>query len=88
VHQVHAQWTGAGQAVHRGPTVARTEGTATRSPELGQRDLKASVLDAYCTYFSYLSIGLLAGSCLFGGNIDVLYPSAYYPCYPGFGVEY
>jgi hypothetical protein len=43
---------------------------------------------ACCTYFLYLSIGLHAGSCLFGGNTDVSYPSAYYPCYPGFGVEY
>jgi hypothetical protein len=28
MHRVHARWTGAGRAVHRGPTVARTEGTA------------------------------------------------------------
>jgi hypothetical protein len=34
--------------------------------------LKASVLDACCTYFSYLSIGLHAGSGLFGGNTDVV----------------
>jgi hypothetical protein len=27
VHRVHTRWTGAGRAVHRGPTVARTEGT-------------------------------------------------------------
>jgi hypothetical protein len=33
----------------------------------------------------YLSIGLHAGSCLFGGNTDVLYLFAYYPHYPGFG---
>jgi hypothetical protein len=46
---------------------------------------EASVLDACFTYFLYLSIGLHASSCLFGGNTDVLYPSAYYPCYPGFG---
>jgi hypothetical protein len=42
-------------------------------------------LDACCTYFLYLSIGLQASSCLFRGNTDVLYLSAYYPCYPGFG---
>jgi hypothetical protein len=40
VHRVHARWTGAGQAVHRGPTVARTEGTAARSPEHGLRPLR------------------------------------------------
>ena len=42
VHQVHARWTGAGRAVHRGPTVARTEGTAARSPELGLRPLRCA----------------------------------------------
>ncbi len=42
VHRVHAQWTGAGRAVHRGPTVARTEGTAARSPELGLRSLRCA----------------------------------------------
>jgi hypothetical protein len=42
VHRVHARWTGAGRAVHRGPTVARTEGTATRSPELGLRPLRCA----------------------------------------------
>jgi hypothetical protein len=36
VHRVHARWIGAGRAVHRGPTVARTEGTVTCSPELGR----------------------------------------------------
>jgi hypothetical protein len=35
VHRVHTQWTGASRAVYRGPTVARTEGTAARLPELG-----------------------------------------------------
>jgi hypothetical protein len=35
VHRVHARWTGVGRAVHRGPTVARTDGTAARSLELG-----------------------------------------------------
>jgi hypothetical protein len=30
VHRVHTRWTGASQAVHRGPTVARTEGTVAR----------------------------------------------------------
>jgi hypothetical protein len=39
MHQVHAWWTGAGRAVHRGPTVARTDGTAACSPELGLRPL-------------------------------------------------
>jgi hypothetical protein len=42
VHQVHARWTGAGRVVHRGPTVARTEGTAVRSPELGLRPLRCA----------------------------------------------
>jgi hypothetical protein len=28
---------------------------------------------------------LHAGSGLFGGNTDVLYPSVYYPCYLGLG---
>jgi hypothetical protein len=42
VHRVHAQWMRAGQAVHRGPTVARTEGTAARSPELGLRPLRCA----------------------------------------------
>jgi hypothetical protein len=42
VHRVHTQWTGAGRAVHRGPTVARTEGTAVRSPELGLRPLRCA----------------------------------------------
>jgi hypothetical protein len=37
VHRVHARWTGAGRAVHRGPTVAGTEGRTARSPELGLR---------------------------------------------------
>jgi hypothetical protein len=42
VHRVHARWTGAGRAVHRGPTVARTDGTAARSPELGLRPLRCT----------------------------------------------
>jgi hypothetical protein len=42
VHRVHARWTGAGRAVHRGPMVARTEGTAARSPELGLRPLRCA----------------------------------------------
>jgi hypothetical protein len=50
-----------------------------------QAGFEASVLDACCTYFSYLSIGLHAGSGLFGGNTDVSYLSTYYPCYSGFG---
>jgi hypothetical protein len=37
VLQVHARWTGASRAVHRGPTVARIDGTVVRSPELGLR---------------------------------------------------
>jgi hypothetical protein len=39
VHRVHARWTGAGRAVHRGPTVAWTDGTVARSLELGLRPL-------------------------------------------------
>jgi hypothetical protein len=35
MHRVHARWTEAGRVVHRGLTVARTEGTAALSPELG-----------------------------------------------------
>jgi hypothetical protein len=42
VHRVHARWTGASRAVHRGPTVARTEGTTARSPELGLRPLRCA----------------------------------------------
>jgi hypothetical protein len=42
VHRVHAQWTGAGRAVHRGPTVVWTEGTAARSPEVGLRPLRCT----------------------------------------------
>jgi hypothetical protein len=42
VHRVHARWIGAGRAVHRGPTVARTEGTVARSPELGLRPLRCA----------------------------------------------
>jgi hypothetical protein len=42
VHRVHARWTGAGRAVHRGPTVVRTEGTAARSPKLGLRPLRCT----------------------------------------------
>jgi hypothetical protein len=42
MHQVHARWTGAGWAVHRGPTVARTEGTTARSLELGLRPLRCA----------------------------------------------
>jgi hypothetical protein len=34
MHRVHVRWTGAGRAVHRGPTVVRTEGTTACSPEL------------------------------------------------------
>jgi hypothetical protein len=42
VHRVHARWTGAGRAVHHGPTVAWTEGTAARSPELDLRPLRCA----------------------------------------------
>jgi hypothetical protein len=42
MHRVHARWTGAGRAVHHGPTVARTEGTAARSSELGLRPLRCA----------------------------------------------
>jgi hypothetical protein len=42
VHRVHARWTEAGRAVHRGPTVAWTEGTTAHSPELGLRPLRCA----------------------------------------------
>jgi hypothetical protein len=42
VHRVHARWTGAGRAVHRGPTMARAEGMVARSPELGLRLLRCA----------------------------------------------
>jgi hypothetical protein len=42
VHRVHARWTGAARAVHRGPTVVWTEGMAARSPELGLRPLRCT----------------------------------------------
>jgi hypothetical protein len=42
VHRVHAWWTGAGRAVHHGPTVAWTEGTAARSPEPSLRPLRCT----------------------------------------------
>jgi hypothetical protein len=42
VHRVDARWTGAGRAVHRGPTVTWTEGTVARSPELGLRSLRCA----------------------------------------------
>jgi hypothetical protein len=42
VHRVHARWTEAGRAVHRGPTVARTEGTVARSPKLGLRPVRCA----------------------------------------------
>jgi hypothetical protein len=42
MHRVHARWTGAGQAVHRGPMIARTEGLAARSLELGFRALRCA----------------------------------------------
>jgi hypothetical protein len=42
VHRVHARWTRAGRAVHRGPTVAWTEGTTARSPKLGLWSLRGT----------------------------------------------
>jgi hypothetical protein len=42
MHRVHARWRGADWAVHRGPTVVRTDGTAARSPELGLRPLRCT----------------------------------------------
>jgi hypothetical protein len=42
VHRIHTRWTGAGRAVHRGPRVAQTEGTAARSPELRLRPLRCA----------------------------------------------
>jgi hypothetical protein len=42
VHRVHARWTGVGRVVHRGPTVARTEDTVARSPELGLQPLRCA----------------------------------------------
>jgi hypothetical protein len=41
-HRVHAWWTGAGRAVHRGPTVARTDGTVARSLELHLQPLRCA----------------------------------------------
>jgi hypothetical protein len=42
VHRLHARWTGAGRAVHRGPTVVWAEGTTARSLELGLRPLRCA----------------------------------------------
>jgi hypothetical protein len=42
VHRVHTRGTEAGRAVHRGHTVARTEGMVARSPELGLRPLRCT----------------------------------------------
>jgi hypothetical protein len=42
VHRIHARWTGAGWAVHRGLTVARTEGTVVLSSELGLWPLRST----------------------------------------------
>jgi hypothetical protein len=57
-----------------------------KSKALSSLSSKASALDACCTYFLYLSIGLHASNlnqnC---GNAYVSYRSIYYPCYPGFG---
>jgi hypothetical protein len=57
-----------------------------KSKTLSSLSSKASVLDACCTYFLYLSIRLHASNlCQNCGNIYVSYLSMYYPCYPGFG---
>jgi hypothetical protein len=57
-----------------------------KSKTLSSLSSKASVLDACCTYFLYLSIGLHASNlCQNCGNTYVPYLSMYYPCYPGFG---
>jgi hypothetical protein len=57
-----------------------------KSKTLSSLSSKASVLDACCTYFLYLSIGLHASNlCRNCGNAYVSYHSMYYPCYPGFG---
>jgi hypothetical protein len=42
MHRVHARWTGAGRAVHHGPTVAQTDVTAACSPELGLRPFRCT----------------------------------------------
>jgi hypothetical protein len=42
VHRVHARWTGASQAMHHGPTVVWTVGTAVRSLELGLQPLQCA----------------------------------------------
>jgi hypothetical protein len=60
-----------------------------KSKTLCSLSSKASVLDACCIYFLYLSIGLRASNlCQNCGNTYVSYLSMYYPCYPRFGVEY
>jgi hypothetical protein len=57
-----------------------------KSKTLTSLSSKASALDACCTYFLYLSIGLhVLYSCLSCGNTYVSYLSMQYPCYPGFG---
>jgi hypothetical protein len=57
-----------------------------KSKTLSSLSSKASVLDACCTYFLYLSIGLHASNlCWNYGNTYVSYLSMYYPCYLGFG---
>jgi hypothetical protein len=54
--------------------------------EQQQAGFEGSVLDAYCTYFWYLSIGLHASNlCHNCGNTYGSYLSMYYPCYPGLG---
>jgi hypothetical protein len=57
-----------------------------KSKTLSSLSSKASVLDACCTFFLYLSIGLHASNlCQNYGNTYVLYLFMYYPFYPGFG---
>jgi hypothetical protein len=57
-----------------------------KSKTLSSLSSKASVHDACCTYFLYLSIGLHASNlCQNSGNTYVSSLSMYYPCYPRFG---
>jgi hypothetical protein len=57
-----------------------------KSKNLSSLSSKASVIDTYCIYFLYLSIGLHASNlCQNCENTYVSYLSMYYLCYPGFG---
>jgi hypothetical protein len=66
------------------PSIRGFEDQVYKDSDLSFQSNEVSVLDACCTYFLYLSIGLHVGSCLFCGNTYVLYIFMYYPCYPGF----